>query len=342
MTALTQYQRLEASGLWRADAEAQRREVVVSMGDASLTITDMKDQPVAHWSLAAVRRATSKGDLPAIYHPDGDRGETLELDATASDMIAAIDKVLRAIERSRPRPGKLRLWISGGIAGLAVLTAVIWLPGALLDYSSDVVPPVKRNEIGTALLDRITRVAGQPCTAPEAEEALRALGRRVLGPERGGDLVVLRGGIAQTAHLPGGRILLNHTLVEDPDDPDVTAGYILAEAVRAKGSDPLVDLLESVGLFATLKLLTTGEVPPAALDAYAEDLLSTARAPVDPAVLLPAFEAAELRSSPYAYALDLTGESTLNLIEADPRAAEGSRLVLTDAEWVRLQGICTR
>ncbi len=342
MTALSQYQRLEASGLWRADAEAQRREVVVSLGDASLTISDLKDQPLAHWSLAAVRRGTPKGDLPVIYHPDGDPGETLELGSDASDMIAAIDKVLRAIERSRPHPGKLRLWIGGGIAAAVVTAAVVWLPGALLDYSSDVVPPVKRDEIGDALLNRITRVAGQPCSAPEAEESLRALGRRVLGPDRGGDLVVLRGGIAQTAHLPGGRILLNHTLVEDPDDPDVTAGYVLAEAVRAQGSDPLVDLLENAGLFATLKLLTTGELPDTALDAYAEDLLSTARPAVAPARLLPAFAAAELRSSPYAYALDLTGESTLALIEADPRAAEGSRLVLTDAEWVRLQGICTR
>lgn len=314
----------------------------MSLGDASLTITDLKDQPVAHWSLAAVRRATPKGDMPTIYHPDGDPGETLELDASGAEMIAAIDKVLRAIERSRPSPGKLRLWIGGGIAACVVTAAIVWLPGALLDYSSDVVPPVKRDEIGTALLDRIQRVAGQPCAAPEAEEALRALGRRVLGDGRGGDLVVLRGGIAQTAHLPGGLILVNHTLVEDPDDPDVTAGFVLAEAVRAERSDPLVDLLETAGLFATLKLLTTGELPPAALDAYAEDLLSNARPPVDPARLLPAFAAAELRSSPYAYALDMTGETTLALIEADPRGADGSRLVLTDAEWVRLQGICTR
>jgi hypothetical protein len=47
-----------------------------------------------------------------------------------------------------------------------------------------------------------------------------------------------------------------------------------------------------------------------------------------------------LRSSPYAYALDITGETVLPLIEADPRRALGSREVLKDADWVRLQGIC--
>ena len=340
MTALSEYQRLEASGLWRAHADAQRREVIVALGDATLTITDLRDQPQAHWSLAAVQRATLRGEAPAIFHPDGDPGETLELGADAQDMIDAIDKVLRAIDRSRPQPGKLRLWIGAGIAAAILAGAVFWLPGALLTYSTQVVPPVKRDEIGAALLDRIERVAGRPCAAPEAQEALRALGRRVLGPERGGDLTVLREGVAETAHLPGGRILINRRLVEDPDDPDVTAGFVLAEAVRAGARDPLGDLLETAGLFATLKLLTTGELPESTLDTYAEGILSAPRPEIDPARLLPAFDAADLRSTPYAYALDMTGETTLAFIEADPHAQDGSRAVLSDGEWVRLQGIC--
>ena len=45
-------------------------------------------------------------------------------------------------------------------------------------------------------------------------------------------------------------------------------------------------------------------------------------------------------TSPYAYARDITGESVLPLVESDPRAAEGSVPVLSDADWVRLQGIC--
>ena len=40
MTALKQYQRLESVGVWRPDPEAQRRNVTVSFGDASLAISD--------------------------------------------------------------------------------------------------------------------------------------------------------------------------------------------------------------------------------------------------------------------------------------------------------------
>ena len=71
-----------------------------------------------------------------------------------------------------------------------------------------------------------------------------------------------------------------------------------------------------------------------------ETLLTEAREPVATDTLLRAFAAAELRSTPYAFARDVTGESTVALIEADPRAVEGSRPVLSDPDWLRLQAIC--
>ena len=58
MTALSEYQRLEASGLWRASPEDQRSDVIVSIGDATLVITDLRENPLAHWSLARIIPAT--------------------------------------------------------------------------------------------------------------------------------------------------------------------------------------------------------------------------------------------------------------------------------------------
>ena len=71
-TALSKYQRLEAAGLWRADARPRKRlDVIVSVGEATLTITDMRERVQTHWSIAAIARA-NPGQRPAIYHPDGD------------------------------------------------------------------------------------------------------------------------------------------------------------------------------------------------------------------------------------------------------------------------------
>ena len=340
MTALHEYERLEATGLWRADSAAQRREVVVSLGDATLTISDLQDRVLGHWSLAAIERISAKGDRPATYHPDGDPDETLELGDGEDAMIDALDRILRAVDRSRPRPGKLRHILAGVSAVAIVAAAVFWLPGALLSYSGQVVPPVKRAEIGNALLDRISRVSGSACSAPEAREPLRKLAARVLGAQRSNALVVLPGGVATTAHLPGGRILLNRALVEDPEDAHVPAGYVLVEALRAAASDPLQDLLQHAGLWASLKLLTTGSLPESALDSYAEHVMIRPAEQLDPQLMIAAFSSAQLRASPYAYAVDVTGETTIDLVEADSFAIEDMRDVLSDGDWIRLQGIC--
>lgn len=339
MTALKEFDRLEATGLWRPSPETQRREVIVSLGEATLTISDTKGTAVAHWSIAATVRGNGSA-LPAIYHPDGDPGETLEIDSDETVMIEGIDKLLRAIERRRPHPGKLRLVLALGLTIAFIAAAVFWLPDALKSYTARIVPPVKRAEIGQSILSRITRLTGQPCLAPDARIPLQRLSARVLGPDRRQSLVVVPDGVRASNHLPGGIIVLGSAVIEDHEDPDVPAGYILAEEQRAKLRDPLHALLDHAGLVASLRLLTTGNLPANSIDAYAETLLSKPQIQLDTTTLLSAFDAADLRSAPYAYALDITGETVLPLIEGDPHATTGSREVLTDSDWVRLQGIC--
>ena len=150
MTALAQYQRLEAPGLWRENAQAQRREVIVAVGDATLTISDMNDRPLAHWSLAALARA-NPGKRPAIYHPDGDPSEQLELAVDATEMVEAIEKLRSAIARRRPHPGRLRLVFLALSLGTVLAGGVFWLPGALRQHAVSVVPEAKRAELGAAL-----------------------------------------------------------------------------------------------------------------------------------------------------------------------------------------------
>lgn len=335
MVALKKYARIEAAGLWRASPEAQRREVIVTLGDASLTVKAMNDQPLAHWSIAAIARR-NPGQRPALYHPDGDPGEELELPENEAEMIDAIETLRRAVDRARPKPGRLR---GAGLALslLAVLWALFfWLPGALRDHTLRVVPDVARQEIGTALLTRIQRVTGPACATTATRSVLARLGERLDAPR----LAIMRGGLAEALRLPGGLILLSRTLVEDHEDPAVVAGYVLAET--AHSTDPLETLLHHAGPLATFRLLTTGALPEGALDAYAEHLLAVPDQPAAEAALLARFAAAQVTSTPYAYARDVTGETTLSLIEADPlRGNTASPEILSDGDWVRLQAICS-
>lgn len=333
MVALKKYARIEAAGLWRASPDAQRREVIVTLGDASLTVKAMNEQPLAHWSIAAIARR-NPSQRPALYSPDGDPGEELELPENEAEMIDAIETLRRAVDKARPKPGRLR---GAGLALslLAVIWALFfWLPGALRDHTLRVVPDVARQEIGTALLTRIQRVTGPACATSATRSVLSRLGKRLNAPR----LAVMRGGLAEALPLPGGLILLSRTLVEDHEDPAVIAGYILAETARP--ADPLRALLAHAGPLATFRLLTTGALPESALDAYAEHLLASPPTPPEEAALLARFADAQVTSTPYAYARDVTGESTIGLIEADPMRGTTPPEIVNDGDWVRLQEIC--
>jgi hypothetical protein len=340
MTALHEYQRLEATALWRPTPEAQRREVIVSIGEATLMISDLQDRPLTHWSLAAIARA-NPGESPAIYHPEGDPTEALELAEDEAAMIAAIEKLRSAVERRRPRPGRVRGM--GMVASFAAagLLALLWLPGAMRNHTLSLVPDSKRQDLGRSLMTHLERVTGLPCVAPEGLEVLQKLSARL--PEASGQrnaLIVIRSGVRDTVRLPGRILLIGRGLVETYDEPDVLAGYIIAEQLRAEASDPLGRLLDWGGVAASFRMLTTGTLPDETLRAYAETLLTAPPVPIPDKVLKQGFERLSVRATPYAYALDRTGEKTIALIEADPFATTPPQPLLSDGDWLRLQSIC--
>ncbi len=91
---------------------------------------------------------------------------------------------------------------------------------------------------------------------------------------------------------------------------------------------------------ATFRLLTTGNIPSAALESYAETLLVSEPSVIQAADILERFGSAFVRTSPYAYALDVSGETTIDLIEADPVSKNVAQTILDDGTWISLQGIC--
>ncbi|SMR81463.1 hypothetical protein SAMN04488030_1930 [Aliiroseovarius halocynthiae] len=336
MTALTKYERLEATALWRPDDGAQRVDVLLSLGDATLTISDMRENVLNHWSLPAIQRL-NPGDRPALFRPGEDATEELELED--DDMIRALEKVRKLVERRRPHPGRLRHWVTAGILLFLLALTVFWLPGALRSYTVSVVPEPSRAAIGQQILTRIGRITGQECRGRGGRMVLTRFARRVTeNPDL--RVVVLSGGVQSSKHLPGNITLLNRALIEDFEHPDVLAGFLLAEELRRNSTDPLLPVLDHIGLRGTVQLLTTGDLPGAAIDQYAEALLVAPQSELPPTALLSRFEAQNISATPYAYALDLTGETSLDLIEADPVSSTTANPLLSDDDWVRLQGVC--
>lgn len=336
MTALKQYEKLESTALWRETLATQRREVYVTFGDTSLMIRNKANDPLSHWSLPAVQRL-NPGKMPALFAPNPDASETLEIEDTT--MVEAIEKVRAAIDRRRPHPGRLRLAILISLTALILLLGVFWLPTALRNHTVGIVPYEKRLLLGRALLANITRLSGKACSTPAGAAARDKLASRLFGADKG-RIVILSQGTSKSALLPGRIVLLNKTLVEDFEGPEVAAGYVELELALAETKDPLARMLTYLGGLASFRLLTTGEVEAEDLRKYSEYLLTAKAEMPSNQVLLTRFANAGFSSSPLAYELDPSGETTLTLIEADPFRNAKTAPLLSDSDWVSLQGIC--
>ena len=86
--------------------------------------------------------------------------------------------------------------------------------------------------------------------------------------------------------------------------------------------------------------MTTGKLSAEVLQSYAERLATAAPSEVPIDTLLAQFKTRQVSTQGYAYALDVSGETTLDLIEGDPLPQGGPDPVIRDSDWIRLQGIC--
>ncbi|MFN3953544.1 MAG: hypothetical protein ACK4LQ_03765 [Pararhodobacter sp.] len=348
MTALTKYQRLEGSGLWRADPQQQRRDVVVALGDASLTITDARSGAVlSHWSLPAVQRV-NPGRMPALFTPSSlagaqagpeDEGETLELDDET--LIGALETI-RAALAPRHVAQRLRRALAAVAIVAMVALGVFWLPGALVNHVAGIVPPAKRAQIGREALEDLTATAQgvRLCADPAGRQALATLRNRVLGA---GPRVMVVAGLEgfEAAHLPGRLVIVSSALLERLDSPEALAGYLIAEDLAGAARDPLRDLLHHAGLRATFALLTTGNLPRSALAGYAGHRLARPPALPEPAALAARLEALGISPSAYAVALSDHGAALAEALADQPAGtARAAQRLLSDGEWITMQNIC--
>lgn len=333
MTALTQYERLESGGLWRARPQDQRRDVVVSFGSATLVISDAADRPLAHWSLPAVARL-NPGERPALFAPDADASETLEIEDAL--MIEAIETVRKSLLTAQPVQGRLRWLASASLMAAIVGLGVFWVPGMLRQQTLSVVPDVKRSEMGATILGHLQAATGPACRSARGRAALQGLHRRLFGPGAEGQIVILPSGFGPATLLPGQIIVMDAGVLGLADDPLIPASVVLATAATGTVHDPLGDVLNAAGLGETVTLLTTGELPDAVLADYAADLLDGRRFAPDPAVVQAAFVHAGLPVEPYA---ETVPSAPAGLTDS-PRIEASA--IMSDADWVSLQGICNR
>ncbi len=164
MTAIDKYIRLEALGNWKETPDADPREVVLSFGDATLLLSDMSENLLAHWALAGMQRVSYR-DGVALYTLDSQGYETLEV--TDKDMIEAIAKVSRFVAVGSDNiPKSYGIYVSIGV----LILGLLMVAPMLIRYQANAMTttPAARN-IGLQLAEE----AGMKfCDAPNGRDAL--------------------------------------------------------------------------------------------------------------------------------------------------------------------------
>ena len=188
------------------------------------------------------------------------------------------------------------------------------------------------------MLGFVQSETGTVCQSPRADEAARRLAARIFGPDTTNRIVVVPDLMQGAMMLPGGLIALDYGVLQGADDPAAAAGFILAGMAHEPSENPMERMLDSAGLSATFRLLTTGDVPVDVLRQSAMTALNDP-APIDPARLRRVLADAQISQAPYLAAVDGRTGSMPDL-GADPLADRALPLILNDSDWVALQNVC--
>jgi len=225
VTALDRYVRLESTGLWREHADEAAREVLVSFGNATLVLSGFDEEPLTHWSLAAVQILHQDADR-TVFAADVPGSETLEI--ADPQMVEAIAQVRAGLAHAAaPAPVRRGAgrWIAAAL-GAVVLGLVAWVgPGWLRDVAFGLIPQDKADLIAEDIRVELP----PPCSLPEGRRALRSL---VATASPGLDVQVMPWDVPRVARLPDGQVLLARSVVPEATAPEALAGWLALGAVQ--------------------------------------------------------------------------------------------------------------
>lgn len=333
MTALDQFDRLETLGLWHARAQDVAQEVIVKFGKSTLVIEARPDEPLAHWSLAALHRV-SDTDQSVVFKVDRDADESLTIeDRTMRD---AIDRVLASNQSAPPAPPKRRgfVWLFWCLVFVAVLLSALFF--GLNRVIFTLISPEQANRIATEMVPRIEERTGPACNNEAGVRALAVIAAR-LSTDHPVTLRVIDLGERHVIGLPGHNAILNRATVENARSEAELAGWAALALSEPRPTTALTGLFDDGVSGDALQFLASGTVSDSAYERGVNRLLisqSTIGAP-SASRLSEILVAADIPASPLSAALRRE-----NLALQFTGSQNPEQPVLTDAQWVALQQIC--
>ena len=362
-------------GSYNDGRSAARREVVVHLELSGLRILDAEGRELDRWRY---------DDLHLLDEDRAGRGLRLKCGAAGAARLSVPDRRLlddlsqrarapQAARRARPRFGPARV-LGLGVAGLAVLVAVVWvaLP-RLAGWTAAQIPVSWEEALGDRAFEELTAVFAAASQAPPkfcetgpGRAALDRLTARLAGPAAAQvaapyrfQVTVLDLEMANAFALPGGRVVLFRGLIENAGGAGEVAGVLAHEMGHVTHRHGTQAILRSLGLEVLFGLML-GDLGEGLFGGIGTTLLSLsysreAEAEADRVALallddtgigaqgLAAFFerlAADGPELPAALQLLSSHPSHETRARLFARAKASARPAMSEADWTAMKGMC--
>tara|TARA_A100001011_G_C14290449_1_gene835935 strand:+ start:264 stop:1151 length:888 start_codon:yes stop_codon:yes gene_type:complete len=251
MTALKKYTRLEASGLWKESKKAGFIEILISIGKTSVILSDYNDNPLTHWSLAAIK-LVSQNPNEAMFSTDLDNGEILLI--KDSHMIEAL---LLFINRDPQKPRNNKVFIKTCVSLLVILltTFILYFPSKIKELVASVISKQHERQIIAPFLHTHIESSGGICTSKKTDEISRKIVNLVDKTNSFISFSIIRNQKLNVLHLPSGEILISRRFLENSNSGERLLQLLENELRRAIDRKPLDTLINQQTYYQLIKFV---------------------------------------------------------------------------------------
>lgn len=260
MTALDKYIRLETIGRWRENPESGTKEVIVSFGNSTLVLSDLEDNPITHWALAATRLYSDEG-ARIIYTPDTEAYETLVIEDR--EMVEAIEQVSRATALA---PKKQFNWTYLIILIVVLFLSLVayFLPTMLRNQAVNMTSIDSARQISMIMVDKLDL---QVCHDPRADNVMNSLAPSLSRDTR----MVITSSDINAAVLPGNVILMSDKVLQSYPNAETLVDWV--NTVLDNQSGLVENLFDNASLADTFQYITSGVLPEDYLTRFGKDII---------------------------------------------------------------------
>ena len=276
MTAIKKYTRLEASGFWQESTKSQKIEVLITFGKTSIVLSDYKDNPLTHWSLAAIK-LISRNKFEAIFSTDLENGETLKINDL--NMIEALILFLDK-EDTKPKRSKFLYYFISIILIILLMFFVLFLPSKIRNLSQSIISPTHEMQLVEPFIDQHIAKNGSICSSPKTDKILSSILTLKTRDISNLSVRIVRNQKINVLHLPGGLILISNDFLINASNEQSLVEILKQESLKALERKPLETLINEQNLLLLIKFILgfEQELPIKRINSF---LVTTNKFPVD-------------------------------------------------------------